>query len=268
MSETVLITGASSGIGLELAKCFAADGARLVLVARNTPALESLAAELRQQFSTEVRVLTADLAQPETPARIFAELKSAGETVDVLVNNAGFGTHGDFLETPLARQLDMVQVNVTALTQLTGLFLPGMRERRRGGVMNIASTAAFQPGPRMAVYYATKAFVVSFTEAIAEELHGTGVTVTAVCPGPTHTNFGNVANFRGSDSLLRGAMTADAVAREGHRAFRRGRVLFINGWQNFFPAMAVRLFPRIVVRKIVKRLITVRKQVRLPGRGV
>ena len=261
LNETVLITGASSGIGLELAKCFAADGARLVLVARNTPALESLAAELRHKFSIEVRVLFADLANPETPARIFSELQSAGIIVDVLVNNAGFGTHGDFLETPLARQLEMVQVNVTALTQLTGLFLPGMKERRRGGVMNIASTAAFQPGPRMAVYYATKAFVVSFSEALAEELHGTGVTVTAVCPGPTRTNFGNVANFRGSDSLLRGAMTAEAVAREGHRAFRRGRVLFINGWQNFFPTVAVRLAPRLVVRKAVKWLITIRKPV-------
>ena len=263
-NETVLITGASSGIGLELAKCFAADGARLVLVARNTPALEALAAELRQKFSLEVRVLTADLGQPETPARIFSELKSAGATVDVLVNNAGFGTHGDFLETSLERQLEMVRVNVAALTHLTGLFLPDMIARRRGGVLNVASTSAFQPGPRMAVYYATKAFVLSFSEAVAEETCGTGVTVTALCPGPTKTNFGKVANFRGSENFLRGAMTAEAVAADGHAAFRRGRVVVISGFPNRTLAFLVRFLPRIVVRKIVNRIITVRRPERAP----
>ena len=260
--ETVLITGASSGIGLELARCFAADGARLVLVARNTAALETLAAELRRKFSIEARVLTADLAQPGCAQKIFNELQAAGVTVDVLVNNAGFGTHGDFAETSQARQSEMVQVNVVALQELTGLFLPGMMARRRGGVLNVASTAAFQPGPRMAVYYATKAFVVSFTEAIAEETRGTGVTVTALCPGPTRTNFGNVANFRGSDGVLRAAMTAAAVASEGHAAFRNGRVLFINGWQNFIPMFLLRFFPHLIVRKVVKRLIAVRKPMR------
>ena len=262
LSETVLITGASSGIGLELAKCFAADGARLVLVARNTAALEALAAELRGKHRIEVRVLAADLAQPETTERIFAELKAGGVTVDVLVNNAGFGTHGEFVETPLERQLEMVQVNITTLIQLTGLFLPGMIERRRGGVLNVASTAAFQPGPRMAVYYATKAFVLSFSEAIAEEVAGLGVTVTALCPGPTKTNFGRVANFRGSDSVLRAAMTAEAVARHGHKAFRRGRFVVISGLQNLLPTLLVRLLPRIVIRKIVKWLITIRKPIR------
>lgn len=260
--ETVLITGASSGIGWELAKCFAADGARLILVARSTPALESLAAELRHSFKVEVRVVTADLRLRETPARMFAALTAAGVTVDVLVNNAGFGAHGDFAELPLDRQLDMVQVNVTALMHLTGLFLPGMLERRRGGVLNIASTAAFQPGPRMAVYYATKAHVLSFGEALAEELTGTGVTVTTVCPGPTKTNFGNVANFRGSDSLLRGAMTAAAVAEHAHRAFRRKRVMAISGFSNRLLTVVVRGLPRLVVRKIVKWLITIRKPVR------
>jgi short-subunit dehydrogenase len=259
LKECVLITGASSGIGLELAKCFAADGCRLILVARNTAALEALAEELRLEHKIEVRALTADLRLAETPQRIFAALTGAGIVVDVLVNNAGFGTHGEFVETPLDRQIDMVQVNVTALTDLTGLFLPGLIQRRRGGVLNVASTAAFQPGPRMAVYYATKAFVVSFGEAIAEEVNGTGVTVTTICPGPTRTNFGRVANFRGSDSLLRGAMTAEAVAAHGHRAFRRGRVLVISGLQNRLPALIVKFLPRILVRKIVKRLITVRK---------
>ena len=217
---------------------------------------------MRRDHGIEARGLTADLRLPETPARIFAALQAEGITVDVLVNNAGFGAHGDFAALPLTRQLDMVQVNVAALVNLTGLFLPGMIARNCGGVMNVASTAAFQAGPRMAVYYATKAFVLSFSEAIAEELNGTGVTVTAVCPGPTRTNFGKVANFRGSDSVLRAAMTAAAVARHGHKAFRRGRFVVISGVQNFLPTLIVRLLPRIVIRKIVKRLITIRKPAR------
>ena len=252
--ETVLVTGASSGIGLELAKCFAADGCALVLVARNTFALQSLADELRRIHRAETRVLTVDLAVPETPQRIFSELQSAATTVDVLVNNAGFGAHGEFATLPLERQLEMIQVNVTALTRLTRLFLPGMIERRRGGVLNVASTAAFQPGPGMAVYYATKAFVLSFSEAIAEELVGAGVTVTALCPGPTKTNFGSVASFRGSHSFWRLAQSAETVARFGHRAFRRGRFVAIPGFHNRLLALTASLLPRALVRKAVKSI--------------
>ena len=177
--ETVLITGASSGIGLELARCFAADKSSLVLVARNTGALQSLADELRCRHGIQTTVLTADLSRPETPARVFNELQQAGITVDVLVNNAGFGAHGSFAGLPLRRQLEMIQVNVAALTELTGLFLPGMIERKRGGVLNVGSVAGFVPGPGMAVYFATKAYVLSFTEALAGELAGTGLAVTA-----------------------------------------------------------------------------------------
>jgi hypothetical protein len=249
--ETVLITGASSGIGLELAGCFAAEGCRLVLLARNAVALETLAAELRQQYGIEARALAADLALPETPPRVFNALKQEGIVVDVLVNNAGFGAHGKFAELPLRRQMDMVQVNVAALTQLTGLFLPGMIERERGGVMNIASTAAFQSGPRMAVYYATKAFVLSFSEAVAVETRGTGVTVTAVCPGPTLTNFGRAANYQSSRHPVRGVMTARAVAVAGHRAFRSGRLVVVSGLQNRLLTVFVRLLPRFVVRRAV-----------------
>jgi uncharacterized protein len=252
--ETVLVTGASSGIGLELARCFAADGCQLALVARKGDALEALATELRKAHKIQAQVFTADLAHPEAPPRLLARLQSAGIKVDVLVNNAGFGAQGKFVELPLGRQLEMLQVNITSLTHLTGLLLPGMIERRRGGILNVASTAAFQPGPGMAVYYATKAYVLSFTEALAEELSGTGVTVTASCPGPTATNFGAAANMKTLGLVKNISMSAKPVAQISHRAFRRGSVVAITGFRNQFPTFLVRLFPRAVVRKITKRL--------------
>jgi len=251
--ETVLITGASSGIGLELARCFAADGCRLILLARNTEALETLAGELRQAHKIETLVLTADLSRPETPARVFMELQGRGILVDVLVNNAGFGANGTFAGLPLPRQLEMIQVNITALTNLTGLFLPGMIERRRGGVLNVGSLAGFLPGPGMDIYYATKAFVLSFTEALAEELIGTGVTATALCPGPTATNFGNVSHGQKMRRLNTPKMPAATVASYGHRAFRQGRPLAIPGWQYQVLLLLLRIMPRWFVRKIVKR---------------
>jgi short-subunit dehydrogenase len=252
--ETVLVTGASSGIGLELARCFAADGCRLALVARKGDALDALATELRKAHKIQAQVFTADLAHPEAPPRLLARLQSAGIKVDVLVNNAGFGAQGKFVELRLGRQLEMLQVNITSLTHLTGLLLPGMIERRRGGILNIASTAAFQPGPGMAVYYATKAYVLSFSEALAEELAGTGVTVTASCPGPTATNFGAAANMKTLGLVKKISMSAKPVAQISHRAFRRGSVVAITGFRNQFPTFLVRFFPRAVVRKITKRL--------------
>jgi uncharacterized protein len=253
-AETVLVTGASSGIGLELARCFAADGCRLILVARKGIALEALATELREAHKIQAQVFTADLAHPDTPNRLLAHLNAAGLKVDVLVNNAAFGAQGRFAELPLDRQLDMLQVNITAVTHLSRLLLPGMIERRRGGLLNVASTAAFQPGPGMALYYASKAFVLSFTEALAEELAGTGLTVTALCPGPTTTNFGAAAGGRFKPIARKVSMSASAVARLGHRAFRSGRVVAITGLRNQIPAFAVRLVPRVIVRKIAKRL--------------
>jgi hypothetical protein len=248
-SETVLVTGASSGIGLELAKCFAADGSRLVLTARNTTALQSLADELRRTHNVEASVLAADLSLPETPERIFRELQGRGITVDVLVNNAGFGAWGRFATLPLQRQLEMLQVNVAALTHLTGLFLPGMVQRRHGGILNVASVAGFLPGPGMAVYYATKACVLSFTEALAEELIGTNVTVTALCPGPTATNFGKVAHAGKARMTRPARMSAEAVALYGHRAFRKQRVLAVPGLQNRLILLLTRFAPRSMVRK-------------------
>ncbi len=252
--ETVLVTGASSGIGRELAKVFAAEGCRLVLLARKRQALQALADELRQAHKTQSEVLTADLAEPASSQRVFDHLKANGTRVDVLVNNAGFGAQGNFAHLPLERQLEMIQVNITSLTHLTRLMLPGMLERRRGGILNVASTAGFQPGPRMAVYYASKAFVLSLTEAIAEEVSGSGVTVTALCPGPTVTNFAEAAGARFSTRFTKLAMSAEAVARSGHRAFRAGQVVAVAGVQNQLLAFSVRLSPRTLVRKIVKRL--------------
>jgi short-subunit dehydrogenase len=249
MTETVLVTGASSGIGLELAKCFAADQSRLILVARNIAALETLAAELRREHAIEVQVIGADLARPESPQEIFEDLKGRGATVDVLVNNAGFGLHGRFAELPLARQLEIIQVNVTALMALTGLFLPGMVSRRCGGILNVGSVAGFIPGPNMAVYYASKAFVQSFSEALFEELRGTGVSVTNLCPGPTETNFSRVARAFQTRELQGKKMTAAAVAVSGHRAFRQQRLMDVPGMQNRLLVHLTRLLPRAVIRK-------------------
>jgi short-subunit dehydrogenase len=253
MAETVLITGASSGIGLELAKCFAADKSNLILVARSTAAMEKLAAELRGQFQIEVQVLTADLAQSESPQKIFDELKGTGLAVDVLVNNAGFGLHGSFAELPLARQLEIIQVNVAALVALTGLFLPGMVQRERGGILNVGSVAGFLPGPNMAVYYASKAFVQSFSEALFEELHGTGVSVTNLCPGPTESNFSQIARGYHTREKSAAKMSAAEAAAAGHRAFRKGRFVNVPGAKNRLLVQLTRILPRAVVRKAVGR---------------
>ena len=253
MAETVLITGASSGIGLELARCFAADRSDLILVARNTVALESLAAELQARHGIKVCVVTADLSRPDSPAAVFAEAGRAGLAVDVLVNNAGFGLHGSFAEIPLARQLEILQVNVTALVALTGLFLPGMIERRRGGILNVGSVAGFVPGPNMAVYYATKAFVLSFSEALCEELRDTGVSVTNLCPGPTETNFSKTARSLRQRRTAIQKMSAAAVARTGHAHFRSGRCLSLPGILNqVLAVLGSKILPRKTARQLVR----------------
>jgi len=248
-AETVLVTGASSGIGLELARCFAADKCNLILVARSRDALEQLAAELRQKQDVQVHVLVSDLAQPAAPQQIFDEVQRLGLTVDVLVNNAGFGLHGSFLELPLARQLEIIQVNVAALVALTGLFLPGMAQRRRGGILNVGSVAGFIPGPHMAIYYASKAFVQSFSEALHEELRGTGVSVTNLCPGPTESNFSKTARSYKTREMQASKMSAAEVAAAGHRAFRVNRCVKIPGLKNRLLIAAAKLFPRSTVRK-------------------
>ena len=253
-AETALIIGASSGIGCELAKLFAAGKSNLVLVARRQEKLDQLAAELRRDYGVQVRILAKDLADPQSHQAIFDALAAESVTVDVLVNNAGFGAVGPVATLSLERQMDMVQVNVAALTHLTRLLLPGMIERGRGGILNVGSTAGFQPGPNMAVYYATKAFVLSFTEALAEELIGSCVKATCLAPGPTATEFGVDSGMEKFTIFKFGTMNAKTVAQAGYRGFRRGKVIVIPGLTNKLGAFSVRFVPRAWVRKLVKRL--------------
>lgn len=251
---TALITGASSGIGLELAKLFAADGHDLILVARSNDALEKLAQELTGKHNVKARVLPVDLSLSSASNQIYEQL--SGVEVEFLINNAGFGTFGMVAETKESSLLEMMQVNIVALTQLTRLFLPGMIKRKRGRILNVASTAAFQPGPLMAVYYASKAYVLSFSEALANETKGTGVTVTALCPGPTLTGFQKRAHMEDSN-LVSGnlpVMDAAGVARIGYHAMMKGKTLVIPGMTNRLLAFSVRLGPRKLVTAIARHL--------------
>lgn len=253
MKERVLITGASSGIGLELARLAAADGCDLVLVARSADKLEQLASELRKSHQVEVTVLPSDLTRPEAPAELAAELEKRQLPVDILVNNAGFATYGPFAETDRKAELDMLQLNIVALTDLTKLLLPAMIARGHGRVLNVASTAAFQPGPLMAVYYATKAYVLSLSEALANELKDRGVSVTAFCPGPTESGFQAVAGMQKSKLMQRKLPTSAEVARIGWQATRRGQAVCVPGAMNWIYATAVRFLPRSVVTSMVRR---------------
>jgi short-subunit dehydrogenase len=256
MAGFALITGASVGLGRELAQLYAADRRDVILVARSEDKLRALAAQLSTEHGVRAEVLAADLAQPGAARRVFEEVERRGLLVDDLVNNAGLGACGAFWELEEQREVDQIQVNVTALVHLTRLFLPGMVQRRRGRVLNIASTAGFQPGPYMATYYATKAFVVSFSEAIAHELRDTGVRVTCHCPGATATEFARTA---GNDkTLLFKAGVADArvVARHAYRAVGRGSLLAIPGVVNWLGAFSVRFAPRAVTRWLAARVNT------------
>ncbi len=230
MKDWALITGASQGIGHEFAKLFAADGFPLVLVARDEPRLAQIAAELSAKHGIPVKVLVKDLSKPSSPSEIFDELQREKIPVGVLVNNAGFGFHGPFLDLDWQKQSDLVQVNITALAHLTHLFVKPMLARRDGRILNVASTAAFVPGPFMAMYYASKAFVQSFSQALAEELDGTGVTVTSVCPGFTRSQFQARAGIKRGGGFP--IMEAGVVARIGYRGAMRGKRLVVTGWAN------------------------------------
>lgn len=249
---TALVTGASMGIGLELARLFARHGHSLVLVARSEDKLNELARALTASGSGRVTVCPADLTDALAPSLIAAKLAEQGITIDYLVNNAGVGSTGPFLGADIERELEMVQVNVSALVHLTHLFAPGMAERHGGGVLNIASTAAFQPGPNMATYYATKAFVLSFTEALAEELRGTGVRVTAYCPGPVATEFARTAG--NAESVLfkmTPAARPEDVALGAYAALERAQAVAVHGFMNWMGVQLLRLSPRALVRRFV-----------------
>lgn len=252
--RTALITGASSGIGLELAHLFARDGYRLVLVARNRGALRELGDELQARHSIQVRISPKDLAHPASPGELYQELQEAGFVLDVLVNNAGFGGTGGFLNTDWDNEAEMIHVNITALTHLTKLFLPQIRARE-GKVLNVASVAAFVPGPFMSVYYASKAYVLSFSEALAEELSGTGTTVTCLCPGPVATGFQRRAGTD-SNQMMRSPLVLDVreVARAGYEGMKQGKRLVIPGWKNALLVQGLRASPRGVVTKMVSRM--------------
>lgn len=252
--KTALITGASSGIGLELAHLFARDGYRLVLVARNRSILRQLGDDLQSRYSITVRIEPKDLAHPASPAELYQELQESGIVLDVLVNNAGFGGAGDFINTKWDHEAEMMQVNIVALTHLTKLFLPQIRARE-GMIMNVASTAAFQPGPFMAVYYASKAYVLSFTEALAEELRGTGVKVSCLCPGPVKTNFQKRAYLEGT-AMINSPLMVDVqqVARMGYEGLKQGKRIVIPGWKNRAGVELLRISPREMVTKVVRKL--------------
>jgi short-subunit dehydrogenase len=246
-----VITGASTGIGYELAKLFAADGYNLVLVARNQARLERVAGELQGRGGIATLVVACDLADAAAAQKIFNACE--GKEIAVLVNNAGFGLQEPFAKSKLSGNLEMMHTNMDAVVHLTYLFLQPMLARGAGRILNVASTAAFQPGPFTNVYYATKAFVFSFSVALSEELAGSGVTVTALCPGYTRTEFHDRAHIKRSSYMVR-MMSAERVARDGYRGLRRGRTIVIPGLVNkVMSAVSRRLSPRFTAR-IVRRI--------------
>ena len=248
--STVLITGASGGIGYELAKLFARDLHNLVLAARSADKLAPLATELRTQGVT-VKTVPLDLSTPLAPKFLFDQLQTEGVAVDILINNAGFGAFGEFAQMSNDKIFGQIQLNITALTELTRLFLPAMLARHSGRIMNVASTAGFQPGPLMAVYYATKAYVISFSEALANEVRNSGVTVTCFCPGATHTGFAKrTGNDKSRVFKQLGGMNVERVALDGYRAVMEGRTLAISGAHNWLVAQSTRFAPRKMVTAI------------------
>jgi hypothetical protein len=252
---TALVTGASSGIGLAFAKLLAQEGHDLVLVARRADKLQLLAQELQAACGVIVTVVAADLGQAEGVASVMAALATRRIDVDVLVNNAGLGTNGEFSQTPWESSRNLLAVNIMAPTELAACLLPAMVARKRGKILNVASTAAFLPGPYMATYYASKAYLLNWSEAIAHELRGTGVTVTALCPGPTRSEFFTAAKM--TDSALaktRNLPTAEAVAAVGLAALRAGNSVVVQGTLNRLLNFSLRFTPRSVTSAIAARL--------------
>ncbi len=252
MRKTALITGASSGLGYEFAKIFASEGYHLVLTARSAGKLYVMKEKLEKAYGIYVYVCVEDLSMRDAAMRIWNFVQEHKLTIDVLINDAGFGDYGKFANSDWEKQYDMIQVNIAALTQLTHLFMKPMIERKQGKILNLASVAAFMPGPMMSVYYATKAYVLSLTEALSVELKGTGVTVTALCPGPTNTGFVKKAEL-GKSRLSKSfeKTTARFIAEYGYEALMQKNVVAVPTGKNRFTAFLVRILPRCVVRRIV-----------------
>src|SRR5574337_717426 len=246
MKKTALITGASSGIGPEFAKLFARDGYDLVLVARRKARLEKLAEELAGKYSIRTVVIAQDLSQPAAPAAIFHELKEKGLAIDVLVNNAGTQVYGPFAATDLEKELRLIQVNLVSLTHLTKLAVAHM-SKRGGKILNVGSTGSFAPAPLNAVYCATKAYVLHFSEGIAKDLEGTGITVTTLCPGATHTEFAAKANIEHIRLFRSLVMKPEQAARTGYRALMKGKRVVIAGLPNKLLVFSLRFTPRWLV---------------------
>jgi len=257
--KTALITGASSGIGCELARLFARDGYSLVLVARSGDELKKIAEQLKSDHGISAMVIARDLSSPSSPQEIFDKVQADGIAIDILVNNAGFGTYGSFSETNLKDELEMMQVIMVSATHLTKLFLPAMIARGQGRILNVASMAAFQPGPLIAVYCASKSYVLSLSEALAEELRNTGVTVTALCPGPVKTGFASRARTERTRAMMRGLLNtvweADKVAAVGYHGLMRGKTIVIPGKKYILSTFIVRVVPRKLARWSAKKLM-------------
>ena len=245
MTKVALVTGASAGLGVEFARQLSKRGYQLVLAARRKERLDKLAAELGN-----ARVVAIDLSKKESAARLIADIEANDEVVDLLVNNAGFGLIGNFAELDAKRVRQMIDLNVSTLTDLCRAVAPGMIARRSAGIINVASTAAFQPGPKMAVYFATKAFVLSLSEALHEELKPHGVHVTCLCPGPTRTEFGEVAGFGGNGLFDKVAMESPEVVAAGLEGLDKNKAVVVPGLVNKVTANSGRFAPRSVVRKI------------------
>ena len=255
MKNTALITGASNGIGLELAKVHASKGGDLVLVARNKTKLDELKAELESQFKVSVYTIGKDLSANNSAQEVYDETTKQNIQIDYLINNAGFGDFGMFAETEWNKELQMINLNITTLTQFTKLYLQDMVKRKSGKIMNVASTAAFQSGPTMAVYYATKAYVLSFSEAVDNEVSGKGVTVTTLCPGPTESGFQAAAAMEESN-LVKGKKlpAAKEVAEYGYSSMMKGKTVAIHGMMNWIMANSVRFTPRALVVKLTRKI--------------
>ncbi len=254
MAKTALITGASEGIGYELVKLFAKDRYDCVLVARNKQKMDKLAEEVKKSFGINTRVIAKDLSLPESAQEIFDEVKAAGISVDVLVNNAGLGLCGEFVKSDMNTNMHLLQVNLLSLTKLTWLFLPGMIKRKSGRIMNVASIAAFTPSPDFALYNASKAFVLFFSEALREELRSTGISVTCLCPGTTATQWHSRAgaeNIRLNKVRL---LDAKTVAEVAYKGLMKGKSIVIPGLENKISVFSIRFAPRILVLKVARFL--------------